>query len=90
MARSSASGLTTPSRACRASAPRWSRALQKYGMYLADGGTIALAAMSDQHSTAKWTNLLGSHDLLAIQVTDFDMIAHGAPIPLTDYCVRNP
>ena len=35
------------------------RAMQKYGMYHADGGNIALTAQSDRHTTAKWAGLLG-------------------------------
>ncbi|HEY4243382.1 MAG TPA: hypothetical protein VGM88_26395 [Kofleriaceae bacterium] len=64
------------------------RAMQKYGMYLADGGNIALTAQSDKHTTNKWTGLLGSHDLSALKVTDFDVIDHGAYTPLTGNCVR--
>ena len=64
------------------------RAMQKYGMYHADGGTIALTAQSDRHTTASWTNLLGSHDLSALKVTDFEVIDHGAMITLTGDCSR--
>jgi serine/threonine-protein kinase len=64
------------------------RAMQKYGMYHADGGNIALTAQSDRHTTAKWTGLLGPSDLAALKVTDFEVIDHGAPIALTDDCVR--
>jgi hypothetical protein len=64
------------------------RALQRYGMYHADGGNIALTAASDRHTTAKWEGLLGSRDLAAIKVEDFQVIDHGAPIPLTYDCVR--
>ena len=31
------------------------RALQRYGMFLADGGNIALTVASDRYSTAKWS-----------------------------------
>ena len=31
------------------------RAMQKYGMYHADGGNIALTAQSDAHTTASGT-----------------------------------
>jgi hypothetical protein len=65
------------------------RAMQKYGMYHADGGTIALTAQSDRHTTAKWAGLLGPHDLEALKVTDFEVISHGSAIGLTDDCVRN-
>jgi hypothetical protein len=64
------------------------RALQKYGMYHADGGNIALTAQTDRYTTAKWADLLDTHDLAALQVTDFDVIDHGPMIPLTDDCVR--
>jgi len=68
------------------------RALQKYGMILADGGNIALTAMSDQFTTAKWSAVLpsGSTGLQAIGVTDFTMIDAGPRIPLTYDCVRTP
>ncbi len=66
------------------------RAMQKYGMYHADGGNIALTAQSDRHTTAKWSGLLGSHDLSALRVEDFEVIDHGAPIALTGDCVRAP
>lgn len=64
------------------------RALQRYGMFLADGGNIALTAQADTFSTAKWEGLLGSRDLSTIAVTDFEMIDGGPRIPLTLDCVR--
>jgi serine/threonine-protein kinase len=66
------------------------RAMQKYGMYHADGGNIALTAQSDRHTVHKWAGLLGSHDLSALKVEDFEVIDHGAPIALTSDCVRAP
>jgi serine/threonine-protein kinase len=68
------------------------RALQHYGMILADGGNIALTAAGDRFTTAKWSAVLpsGSTGLAAIHVTDFEMIDGGARIPLTYDCVRNP
>jgi serine/threonine-protein kinase len=66
------------------------RAMQKYGMYQADGGNIALTAQSDRHTTAKWADLLGSKDLAALQVSDFEVIDHGAHSALTGDCVRAP
>jgi serine/threonine-protein kinase len=68
------------------------RALQRYGMILADGGNIALTAASDRFTSAKWGAVLpsGSTGLAAIQVTDFEMIDAGPRIPLTYDCVRNP
>lgn len=64
------------------------RAMQKYGMYHADGGNIALTAQSDRHTTAKWAGLLGPRDLAALKVTDFEVVDHGAPITLTYDCAR--
>jgi serine/threonine-protein kinase len=66
------------------------RAMQKYGMYHADGGNIALTAQSDRHTTAKWAGLLGSHDLAALKVEDFEVIDHGSSVTLTGDCVRTP
>ena len=65
------------------------RALQKYGMYHADGGNIALTAQSDRRTTAKWDGLLGPRDLSVLAVEDFEVIDHGPPIALTFDCVRN-
>ncbi len=64
------------------------RALQKYGMYQADGGNIALTAQDDRYSTAKWDGLLDPHDLAALKVEDFDVIDNGPMIPLTGDCNR--
>jgi serine/threonine-protein kinase len=74
-----------------ASAQVVARALQDYGMILADGGSIALTAQSDRGSTAKWDGLLGSRDLAALKVTDFEIVDSGPQIPFTEYdCVRTP
>src|SRR6185369_17126677 len=66
------------------------RALQKYGMFLADGGNIALTAQADTYTQAKWDGLLGPRDLAALKVTDFEMVDGGSRIPLTLDCVRTP
>lgn len=66
------------------------RAMQKYGMFLSDGGNIALTAQSDTDTQAKYAELgFGPHDLEAIKVTDFEVLELGKPIPLTYDCVRN-
>jgi serine/threonine-protein kinase len=66
------------------------RALQKYGMFLADGGNIALTAQSDQDTTMKWTDVdFGAHDLQDLKVTDFEVVDMGTPIRTTYECVRN-
>ena len=64
------------------------RALQRYGMYHADGGNIALTAASDRRTTAKWDTLLAPRDLAALDVEDFEVIDHGPPIELTFDCTR--
>jgi hypothetical protein len=66
------------------------RALARYGMFLADGGNIALTAQSDALTRAKWAGLLGAGDLTRLAVTDFEMVDGGARIPLTLSCKRTP
>jgi hypothetical protein len=64
------------------------RAMQKYGMFLADGGNIALTAQADTDSVTKWDGLLGPGDLSMLKVTDFEMVDGGPRIPLTLDCQR--
>jgi serine/threonine-protein kinase len=60
-------------------------ALQKYGMFLDDGGNIPLTM--DASAAAS----IGSHDLAALHVSDFEMVAApGNPIAITDNCTRTP
>ncbi len=66
------------------------RALQRYGMLLADGGQITLTARSDRSTAARWDGLLGSRDLAALRPSDFEMVDGGTRIPLTYDCVRTP
>lgn len=66
------------------------RAMQRYGILLADGGSVALTAQSDRFTQAKWDGLLDSHDLVAIQVSDFVMVDAGVRITYTGDCVREP
>jgi hypothetical protein len=66
------------------------RAMQRYGMLLADGGQIALTAQSDRFTKAKWSGLMGSYDLSTLKPEDFEMVVAGPRIPLTYDCVRNP
>ena len=77
---------TLPNEAARVIA----RALQTYGMFLADGGTVALTFQADTDSTAKWAALLASHDLEGIQPADFELLAMPDPIALTYDCTRTP
>ena len=64
------------------------RAMQRYGMFLADGGNIALTARADTDSATKWNGLLAARDLAMLKVTDFEMIEAGPRIPLTFNCQR--
>jgi len=69
-------------------------ALKKYGMFLADGGNIALTAQSDDFTKTKWSDLnFDSHSLIGILPSDFDVVQtptlSPARISLTDNCVRN-
>jgi len=66
------------------------RALQKYGMILADAGTIALTAQSDRFTQAKWDGLLGPLDLRTIQPSDFELVEVGQRFTWTGDCVRTP
>lgn len=66
------------------------RALQRYGMFLADAGNVALTAQSDRFTTAKWADLMGSRDLAAIRITDFEMVDGGTRYTWTGDCVRVP
>ena len=67
------------------------RALQTYGMILADGGNIALTAKTDITSTAKYGSMLGSGDLNTLQVSDFEIVDGETRYTPSAYdCVRNP
>ena len=60
-------------------------ALQKYGMFLDDGGNIPLTM--DASAAA----YIGSKDLAALQVSDFEMVdPPTSPITLSDDCLRTP
>src|SRR6185437_5906472 len=66
------------------------RAMQKYGMFLADGGGIALTAQNDADTKTKYSDVgFESNDLQALKVTDFEVLKEGPLIPLTRDCVRN-
>ena len=66
-------------------------ALQKYGMFLSDGGNIPLMVQSDQFTTHKWANLdFDTHMLFGLSPTDFEVVDLPSPTTLTYACVRNP
>ena len=69
------------------------RALQKYGMFLADGGTIALTLQNDRFTTGKWSSSgITASSLTALKVNDFEVVDLG---PRTNWkadtdCYRSP
>jgi hypothetical protein len=75
---------TLPSEGARVVA----RALQRFGMYHADGGEYALTAQSDRYTTTKWDGLLAVDDLVQLRVEDFEVIAHGGSFELSNDCMR--
>lgn len=64
------------------------RALQTYGMFLADGGNVALTAQADTFSTAKWADLMESRDLEDIEPQDFEVMPMDTPVEYTGTCAR--
>jgi serine/threonine-protein kinase len=66
-------------------------ALKKHGMFLSDGGEIALTFADDRTSTAKWADLgIDSGSFSAITPDAFEVVELGEEVPLTYDCVRNP
>jgi serine/threonine-protein kinase len=64
------------------------RAMQRYGLILADGGTLALTARSDRYTEAKWDGLLGEDALASIPITAFQVVDAGAPTTYSGTCQR--
>jgi serine/threonine-protein kinase len=65
------------------------KALQKYGMFMSDGGNIALTAQSDVLSTVTWAQLgLDSQALTALKATDFDVLDYGQVFDVNGNCNR--
>ena len=61
--------------------------LVEYAMPGDKAGT-ALFKQLMERSTARWDALLDPHDLAALAVDDFEVIDHGAIVPLTFDCQR--
>ena len=68
----------------------------RYGILLADGGTVALTAESDHYTTTKWADLgIGSRvfdqtvGAPTVLIDDFDVIDTGPRIAETWDCVRS-
>jgi len=75
------------------------RTLQKYGMFLSDGGGVPLTGESDAFTTHKWADAdvnFDTHSLFGIRPTDFDVIESGDLLSVTNAndnyndCVRTP
>ena len=69
------------------------RTLQKYGMFLSDGGSIPLTGESDHYTAHKWDDpdvSIDTHSLFGINPTDFEVIEAGDPMTVTYDCVRTP
>lgn len=65
------------------------RALQRYGMILADGGQVALTAESDLFTEHTWEEVgISSRSLASIDATDFEIVEAGAEIYDTWDCQR--
>lgn len=65
------------------------KALQKYGMLMADGGNITLTAQNDTLSTVKWTDVgFNANSLSALKASDFEVIDYGTPSDVTFNCTR--
>lgn len=68
------------------------RALQQYGMYLADGGNITFTFGSDHGTQNSWSDVgLGPHDMKWLEWTDFELVDAGAGIAWSGGdCQRTP
>jgi serine/threonine-protein kinase len=69
---------------------------KRYGIVLADGGSVALTAESDRYTATRWTDLnIDSHTFFGttgaqvVEVTDFEVLDTGPRIPETYDCVRS-
>jgi serine/threonine-protein kinase len=64
-------------------------ALQRYGMYLADGGDVTFTALHDDSSTVTWPEVkLGPHDLSALTWSNFEVVDTGPEIHWGGNCSR--
>jgi serine/threonine-protein kinase len=70
------------------------KALQKYGMFLADGGSVPLTLQSDRFTQHKWSEVGITDDdsLASLRATDFEVVELGTRVDYLadDTCVRNP
>ena len=67
------------------------RALQKYGMFHADGGNVPLMGQNDVLGKVKYADVgFDTHALMALKATDFEVIEYATPVPVTFNCMRTP
>jgi serine/threonine-protein kinase len=67
------------------------KALQTYGMVLADGGRITFTAANDEFTQHKWIDVgFNSTSLQALRWSDFEMIDTGEPMRWVSNCERDP
>ena len=67
------------------------RAMQKYGMYMSDGGNLALTGQSDVFGCATWAEVgVDPGSLESLLATDFEVIDHGPTTEVTFDCTRTP
>ena len=62
------------------------KALQKYGMYMADGGNLYISGTADLQNV----NGFSSDMVSALNASDFEVLDSGAPIANMDNCNRTP
>jgi serine/threonine-protein kinase len=65
------------------------RALQRYGMFLADGGRVPLTAASDQFTEHTWDEVgVDADSLGSLLVTDMEVVDMGDPLSARGDCQR--
>jgi serine/threonine-protein kinase len=67
------------------------RALQNYGMILADGGNVTFTALNDEFSTARYEDVgFAAGDLTALRWADFEVVDAGPSRQWGGNCARTP
>jgi serine/threonine-protein kinase len=65
------------------------RAMQRYGMILADGGKVPLTAVNDRFTEHKWDEVgVDVNSLTDIDVRDMEVVDMGTPVRATGDCER--
>jgi serine/threonine-protein kinase len=60
------------------------KALQKYGMFMADGGNLYISGTNDL------AGVIGATAVQSLQASDFEVVDQGAPIVWNGNCTRTP